>query len=87
MFTFLLILQKGVPSGASALGFGLGSPENALAGSAGLCFSDGCAEAAERRSGLRVLWVTVSLVVTWTLSVRLSSVPLVLRCVPEAPLL
>ena len=78
--TFILgIPQNGIPSGASALDLGLGSPEYALLGSAGLCLSEGCAEGAARRSELRVLWVTVSRVVTWTLSVRLSSIPLFVR--------
>jgi len=87
LFTFILgIPQNGIPSGASTLDLGLGSPEYALLGSAGLCLSEGCAEGAGRRSGLRVLWVTVSLVVTWTLSVRLSSTPLFVRCVPDAAL-
>jgi hypothetical protein len=71
--------------GASGLlGFGRGSPEYALLGSAGRCRSGGCAEGVGRLSGLLVLVVKVSLVVTCTLSVRLSSTPLFVRCEPEA---
>ena len=69
------------------LAFGRGSPIYALLGSAGRCRSVGCAEEAERLSGLRVLVVRVSLVVTCTLSVRLSSKPLFVRSAPEAVLL
>ena len=88
LLTFILrISQNSVPSRASILDLGRGSPEYALLGSAGLCLSEGCDEGAVRRSGLRVLLVTVSLVVTWTLSVRLSSTPLFVRCVPDAALL
>ena len=68
-------------------GLGRGSPEYALLGSAVRWRSEGCAEGAGRLSGLLVLVVKVSLVVTCTLSVLLSSTALFVRCEPEAVLL
>jgi hypothetical protein len=83
----VILGNRAVPRGVSTLAdFGRGSPECARGASAGLR-SDGCARGPGRLSGLLVLEVKVSLVVTCTLSIRRSSTFPLVRCDPEGALL
>lgn len=76
-----------LPSKTSTLDASLGSPEPVLFGSTGLTRSADGFWPVGLLSGLRALDVNVSLVVTWTLSVLLSSKFLLVRCEPDGTLL